>query len=107
MATTTMRAIMSAPAIRLRCRQRISLGRDPERARDARSPAGMSSLSAVSAFSRSDLTTAMVAGSQPYSRIEEGVDDVGEEIDEDNENGEDERCRLHEWVVARGDGVDQ
>ena len=97
---------MSAPTMRLRCRQRINRGRAPERARVANSPVGISPVSAVSAFSRSNPTTAIVAGSQTDPRIEEGVDDVGKEIDEDDEDGEDERCRLHQWVIARGDGVD-
>src|SRR5215213_6785977 len=107
MATTTMRAIMSAPTMRLRCRQRINRAFAPERARDAIWPPEISPSSVVSAFSRSNPTTAIVAGSQTDPRIEEGVDDVGEQIDEDHQDGEDERCRLHKWVVASGDGVDQ
>src|SRR4051812_29828667 len=41
------------------------------------------------------------------SRIDEAVQDIGQQIDQDDAGQRDREERLREWVVPREDGVDQ
>src|SRR5947209_5951440 len=45
------------------------------------------------------------ASSEPDARVEVGVDDVDDEVDEDEGGGEEEHRRLHDGVVAVVDGL--
>src|SRR5688572_24802377 len=101
MATVTRAAIINVPRMRLRPRQRTNRGRAPERASGVSCPRSPDSGDPSGwRISRSMSSDVIGTGLEPHSRIEEGVDHVGAKIDEDDQDREDERRRLHEWVVA-------
>src|SRR5215213_6315167 len=102
-----MTAIMTAPRIRLRARQLTRRGRAPGLASSARSALGGSLGSGDSATVRSRSTDVTGGCSQPYPRIKECVDHVGEQIDQNDQRCEDKSSRLNEGVVAGTNGVDK